>query len=83
VNNRDLRTLAVSLEVSIELARGIPPDIIAVAESGIRSADDLRRLSEAGYKGFLIGELLMRAPSPRAALGELLIGGTEGRRRTA
>ncbi len=83
VNNRDLRTLKVSLEVSMELARGIPRDTIAVSESGIRSADDLRRLSEAGYRGFLIGELLMRARSPRAALGELLLEGRVSRRRTA
>ncbi len=83
VNNRDLRTLDVSLEVSMELAREIPRDVLAVSESGIRTADDLRRLSEAGYKGFLVGELLMRARSPRAVLGELLVGGTGGRRRIA
>ncbi len=83
VNNRDLRTLEVSLEVSMELAREIPQDVLAVSESGIRSADDLRRLSEVGYRGFLVGELLMRVRSPRAALGELLVAGMAGRRRTA
>jgi indole-3-glycerol phosphate synthase len=72
VNNRDLRTFEVSLDVSLNLARIIPNGILAVAESGIRTADDLRRLSDAGYRGFLVGEHLMRAPSPGAALAELI-----------
>jgi indole-3-glycerol phosphate synthase len=72
VNNRDLRTFQVSLDVSLDLARIIPKDVLAVAESGIRTADDLHRLSDAGYRGFLIGEQLMRSPSPGAALAEFL-----------
>jgi indole-3-glycerol phosphate synthase len=72
VNNRDLRTFDVSLEVSFHLARAIPKGVLAVAESGIRTAEDLRRLSDAGYRGFLVGEHLMRSPSPGAALAELL-----------
>ena len=71
VNNRNLRTFEVSLDVSINLARKMPKDALAVSESGIRSADDLRRLSGAGYRGFLIGEHLMRAESPGKALKEL------------
>ncbi|NWG12516.1 MAG: indole-3-glycerol phosphate synthase TrpC [Acidobacteria bacterium] len=81
VNNRDLRTLDVSLEVSMQLAGGIPQDVVAISESGIRTPDDLRRLTDAGYRAFLIGEQLMRARSPRKALEDLILGGTAGRRR--
>jgi indole-3-glycerol phosphate synthase len=72
VNNRDLRTFDVNLEVSLNLAGNIPKGVTAVAESGIRSAGDIRRLSDAGYRGFLVGEHLMSAASPGAALAELL-----------
>jgi indole-3-glycerol phosphate synthase len=74
VNNRDLRTFEVSLDVSLSLGRKIPKDVLAVAESGIRTTDDLRRLSDAGFRGFLVGEHLMRAPSPGKALTELIRG---------
>jgi len=72
VNNRDLRTFEVSLDVSLNLARIIPKGVLAVAESGIRTADDVRRLADVGYRGFLVGEHLMRSPSPGAALAQLL-----------
>ena len=72
VNNRDLRSFEVSLDVSLNLARMLPKDVVAVAESGIKTADDVRRLSDAGYRGFLVGESLMRSPSPGAALTQLL-----------
>jgi indole-3-glycerol phosphate synthase len=74
VNNRDLRTFEVSLDVSLNLAKKMPKQVLPVAESGIRNAGDLRRLFDAGYRGFLVGEHLMRAPSPGAALRELLRG---------
>jgi indole-3-glycerol phosphate synthase len=72
VNNRNLRTFEVSLDVSFGLARRMPKDVLAVAESGIRTSDDLRRLTDAGYRGFLIGEHFMRAPFPGAALAEMI-----------
>jgi indole-3-glycerol phosphate synthase len=72
VNNRDLRTLDVRLETSLELADAIPDDVVAVSESGIKTGGDLRRLRDAGFDGFLIGEHLMLAPDPGAALEELL-----------
>jgi indole-3-glycerol phosphate synthase len=72
VNNRDLRTFEVSLDTSLRLAPMLPQNIIAVAESGIRKPEDIQKLYEAGYRGFLIGEQLMRASSPGAALAELL-----------
>jgi len=72
VNNRNLRTFEVSLQVSLGLAPHLPKHVVAVSESGIRSADDIRRLSDAGYRGFLVGEQLLRADSPGAALSAML-----------
>jgi indole-3-glycerol phosphate synthase len=72
VNNRDLRTFDVSLDISLNLARYAPANAALISESGLKSANDLRRLNEVGYQGFLIGESLMRAESPRQALAELL-----------
>ena len=63
VNNRDLRTFEVSTETSLELARHAPPDTILVSESGL-SPSDARRLQAVGYKGFLVGERLMRGDDP-------------------
>lgn len=77
VNNRDLRTFEVSLETSVKLAGDTPPGVSLVSESGLRSGDDLRRLRSLGYKGFLIGETLMRASEPDKALRSL-IEETEG-----
>ncbi len=72
VNNRDLQTLAVSLETSLALAPAIPDDLVAVAESGIRTGADVRRLRDAGFDAFLVGEQLMTAPDPGQALARLL-----------
>lgn len=71
VNNRDLRTFETRLETALDLAPRIPGHVIRVAESGIRSGADVRRLREAGYQAFLVGEHLMRAADPAAALAEL------------
>jgi indole-3-glycerol phosphate synthase len=68
VNNRDLRTFEVSLETSLKLSGEAPPDAVLVSESGLQTAADLRRLKEVGYRGFLIGESLMRADRPVEAL---------------
>jgi indole-3-glycerol phosphate synthase len=72
VNNRDLKTLDVRVETSFELIERIPEDCIAVSESGLRSHEDLQKLHEAGFDAFLIGEHLMLAPDPAAALVQLL-----------
>jgi len=71
VNNRDLRTFEVTLETSLKLARLAPPTALLVSESGLDSSDDLRRLKEHGFNGFLIGESLMRAADPEQALRDL------------
>ena len=72
VNNRNLKTLAVSLETSLALAPSIPDEVVAVAESGIRTGADLSMLREAGFDAFLVGEQLMASPDPGAALARLL-----------
>jgi indole-3-glycerol phosphate synthase len=72
VNNRDLRTLDVRLETSLKLIELIPEDRIAVAESGLSTHADLVRLRGAGFDAFLVGEHLMRADDPAAALAGLL-----------
>jgi len=72
VNNRNLRTFDVSLETSIALAEKAPQGVTLISESGLSTASDLRRLRTLGYKGFLIGETLMRAEQPGKALQALL-----------
>jgi len=72
VNNRNLRTLAVDVEASFRLAVRMPVGAVAVAESGLKSGMDIRRLQAAGYRAFLIGERFMGAPNPGEALADLL-----------
>lgn len=72
VNNRDLKTFEVSLETSVDLAAKAPGNAILVSESGLNSAADLQRLRALGYRGFLIGESLMRAERPSEALRALI-----------
>jgi indole-3-glycerol phosphate synthase len=79
VNNRDLRTFEVRVQTSHELVEMVPQECIAVSESGLRTGADLQRLRDAGFDAFLIGEQLMQAADPAAALRELL--GTADERR--
>lgn len=72
VNNRDLRTFAVDLGTAERLAAKIPVGVLRVAESGIQSGADIRRLRACGYDAFLIGESLMRADAPGAELARML-----------
>ncbi len=72
VNNRDLHSFKVSLDVSVKLAREATPEIVLVSESGLRDGADLARLRLLGFKGFLIGETLMTASDPEQALRLLL-----------
>ena len=71
VNNRNLRTLQVDVEASYRLAERIPNGVIGVSESGLRSRDDLARLTAAGYRAFLVGERFMTDPDPARALRDL------------
>jgi indole-3-glycerol phosphate synthase len=72
VNNRDLRTFQTSLKTSERLIAEVPRDRILISESGLQSADSLLRLRKVGFRGFLVGEALMRAPEPDAALRNLI-----------
>ncbi|PSH05660.1 MAG: indole-3-glycerol phosphate synthase TrpC [Acidobacteria bacterium] len=71
VNNRNLKTLKVDLETSLQLAEFAPANATLVAESGLRTRADIERLQSAGYKAFLIGETLMRSGDPLTTLREL------------
>ncbi len=72
VNNRDLKTFEVKIDTALRLAPKIPDGVVRVAESGISSAGDTRRLRDAGYHAFLIGESLMKAAHPGEKLKEFL-----------
>ncbi len=71
INNRDLRTFAVSLDVSVGLAPLAPPGALLVSESGLREPQDISLLRAHGFRAFLIGETLMKAGRPEDALREL------------
>jgi len=72
VNHRDLRTFTMDMTLTAQIAPRVPSDTVLVGESGIRSAADVRALGDAGAHAVLVGEHLMRASSPGAALRELL-----------
>lgn len=72
INNRDLRTFETDLNHTIRLRSELPDDCVVVAESGIRTAQDVQRLSEAGIDAILVGESLMRQPDIGAAVDALL-----------
>jgi indole-3-glycerol phosphate synthase len=72
VNNRNLKTLAVDRLAADRLAARIPDTVVSVAESGLRTKEDLLRLQAVGYSGFLVGERLVTAADPAQALATLL-----------
>ena len=71
INNRDLRTFNVDLQVSERLAPRCPPSAVIVAESGIFTREDVERLAEAGATAILVGEALVLAPDRQLSLQEL------------
>ena len=71
-NNRDLRTFTVSLETTLRLRPRVPEGLLVVAESGIHTREDVRRLEDAGVEAMLVGEALMKAPDPARKVRELL-----------
>jgi indole-3-glycerol phosphate synthase len=74
INNRNLKTLVTSIDVTEELSRLCPPDKFLISESGIRLHADIVRLNAVGVQGYLVGEALMRKPDVGKALAELLGG---------
>jgi indole-3-glycerol phosphate synthase len=77
VNNRDLKTFSVRLEVSLDLASRLPAAAVRVSESGIETGEHMNRLRAAGFHAFLIGESLMRQPDPERALQNMLLAAAE------
>jgi len=71
VNHRDLNTFTVDTSLTARLRHLIPAELVLVAESGIHSAADARRMLEAGAGAILVGEALMRSEDPGAKLAEL------------
>jgi len=77
INNRDLKTFKVDTGVTARLKKAIPAGIITVAESGIRSADDVREMKDIGVDAVLIGESLMKASDKKQFLAELKAAASE------
>ena len=75
VNNRNLKTLETSLDVARSLACQIPADRLCIAESGVKTRAEIEDLEQYGYRGFLIGESLLRETSPADGLRQLLFSG--------
>ncbi|MBI4800481.1 MAG: indole-3-glycerol phosphate synthase TrpC [Desulfarculus sp.] len=72
INNRDLHTLAVSLDTCLRLRPLVPAGITVVAESGIETPADVARLHAGGLRAFLVGSALMRSPDPRGMVAALV-----------
>jgi indole-3-glycerol phosphate synthase len=77
LNCRDLDTLAIDLSRLEELADQLPTGHASVAESGVNSLDDVRKIVDAGYRVALVGTTLMNSPDPRKLLDEMLATGRE------
>ena len=73
INNRNLRSFEVDLDITLTLRAEVPADRIVVTESGIAQRDDVARLRAAGVHAFLVGEAFVRAEEPGAALAELFV----------
>ncbi|MGA0369433.1 MAG: indole-3-glycerol phosphate synthase TrpC [Kiritimatiellia bacterium] len=72
INNRNLKTFETRLEHTLELMPRVPETVTLISESGIRTAEDVRRLQDAGVSGVLVGEHLLRKPALEMAVKELM-----------
>lgn len=72
INNRNLSTFHTDPSLSLTLARLLPDNVVKIAESGLTSIEEVNRLRDAGYRGFLIGETFMRHTDPGQALSDFL-----------
>jgi len=75
VNQRDLVSFVVDTDRAVRVGARLPGDVVRVAESGIRTSHDAARLADAGFDAILVGEALVSAPDPAAALGSLVLAG--------
>jgi len=64
INNRNLKTFNVDINVGIELVKDVPKNIIKIAESGVRNLDDIKNIKQAGFDAVLIGETLVKSQDP-------------------
>ena len=71
INNRNLKTFEVSLQTTLDMLPDVPADRLLVTESGIQTADDVKRMRDAKVNAFLVGEAFMRAAEPGEALAQL------------
>lgn len=71
VNNRNLKDFTVDTQNSMKLRRAIPQEVLFVSESGVKDAEDVKKLCEIGADAVLIGETLMKASDKKAKLDEL------------
>lgn len=81
INSRDLDDFTIDLDLVTRLLPGVPPGVMAVAESGIETRADVERLARAGADAVLVGTAVARSPDPRAAVAALV--GVPGHRRSA
>ena len=72
VNNRDLRTFEAKIDVTLELVESVPPGVVVVSESGIRTRDEVALLGRCGVHAVLVGEFLLRQPDPAVAAARLV-----------
>jgi indole-3-glycerol phosphate synthase len=72
VNNRNLERFITDIDISLEMAGKIPARCVKISESGLSRPQSVKQLRQAGYRGFLIGELFMRTPDPGVALTQFL-----------
>lgn len=75
INNRNLRTFETRLQTTLDLLPGIPPERIAITESGILKPADVNLMRRSGVQGFLVGEAFMRAEEPGVELARLFFAG--------
>ncbi len=74
VNNRDLKTFKLDIEISVKMAKLIPGQYVKISESGLESAGNIRYLRDKGFKGFLIGETFMKTGNPGEACKKFIAG---------
>lgn len=74
INNRDLTSFHTDISNASRLIDSLPSGLVKIAESGIKSPEDLKRLRDAGFDGFLIGEAFMSSSDPGGALGRFIKG---------
>ena len=79
VNCRDLKSLAVDFDRFAQLAEHLPRGLKAVAESGVKSVDEIRAIASLGYQAALVGSVLMQSPEPAQAVARLVAAGNERR----